>query len=130
MPALVAGLAWTLAETKLQYATIVGIPSTNPKVLERGFETIAPLAQKVAKIRNWPYQSALTFAHPVSEQVGLTNLNRRRNLANAFVASAPISGTVVLVDDVVTTGATVSAAADALRIAGAQTILQICLCRV
>ena len=44
---------------------------------------------------------------------------RRRNVSGAFRATARVSDTVLLVDDVYTSGSTVSAAAQALRAAGA-----------
>ena len=130
LPALIAGLEITLAATGIAQGAIVGIPSTQAKFAERGFETIGSLVRGLAKARGWPVENPLSFAKSVSEQVGLSRTTREQNLAGAFIAKRVISGTVVLVDDIVTTGATSSAAASALRIAGAQTIFLICLCRV
>ena len=130
LPALIAGLGLVVAATGVTKATLVAIPSTHTKFVERGFETIGPLTRGLAKSLGWPVETPIRFAKSVSEQVGLSRTNRQQNLAQAFIADRVISGVVVLVDDIVTTGATASAAASALRIAGAQTIFQICLCRV
>ncbi|HEY5059797.1 MAG TPA: phosphoribosyltransferase family protein, partial [Gaiellaceae bacterium] len=48
--------------------------------------------------------------------------DRRRNVAGAFTAHTGVRGVVVLVDDVYTSGATVNAAASALRGAGARRV--------
>ncbi len=130
LPALIAGLDLVRTATGIKEGTLAGIPSPQAKVAERGFETIGTLVRGLAKISGWPVEKPLRFAKSVSEQVGLSRSYREQNLAQAFIANRVISGTVVLVDDIVTTGATASAAASALRIAGAQTIFQICLCRV
>lgn len=73
-------------------------------------------------------QGALYLGREVRDQVGLTARERATNLAGAFAARQRFSGTVVIVDDVLTTGATLSNAAKALRIAGAQSIFAITLC--
>ena len=58
----------------------------------------------------------------VGRQRGLTLAERRRNVRGVFQATARAPGAVVLVDDVYTSGATVSAAATALRKAGARRV--------
>lgn len=73
-------------------------------------------------------QGALYLGREVRDQVGLDARQRQTNLAGAFTARQRLSGTVVIVDDVTTTGATLTNAAKALRIAGAQSIFAIALC--
>ncbi len=65
----------------------------------------------------------------MARQTGLTRAERRRNVRGAFSAAGPVRGTVVLVDDVYTTGATTGAAASALRRAGARRVNVISLAR-
>jgi predicted amidophosphoribosyltransferase len=61
-------------------------------------------------------------------QAGATLAERRRNLRGAFAAkTAP--GTICLIDDVYTSGATASAAASALRRSGARTVTVIAFAR-
>jgi predicted amidophosphoribosyltransferase len=55
-------------------------------------------------------------------QRGLLLAERRRNVAGAFRAVGRAAATVVLVDDVYTSGATATAAASALRQAGARSV--------
>jgi len=55
-------------------------------------------------------------------QKGLTLAERRRNVRGAFAAIEAVPTTIVLVDDVYTSGATVSAAATALRMRGARRV--------
>ncbi|MGN6796544.1 MAG: ComF family protein, partial [Gaiellaceae bacterium] len=55
-----------------------------------------------------------------ARQASLPRVDRLRNVRGAFVSVAATPRRVVLVDDVYTTGATVSAAATALRHAGAR----------
>lgn len=66
---------------------------------------------------------------PIARQRGLGLDERRRNVAGAFGAPAPVPRRVVLVDDVYTTGATVSACASALRKAGAERVDVVALAR-
>ena len=64
----------------------------------------------------------------VLDQVGLTAAQRHSNLEGAFGIRRTVNGTVVLVDDVVTTGATLNSAARTLKFAGAQRVFALTLC--
>jgi predicted amidophosphoribosyltransferase len=66
-------------------------------------------------------RALLERARPIRAQRGLARDERRRNVRGAFRARA-VRGRVLVVDDVYTTGSTVSAAATALRAAGASSV--------
>jgi predicted amidophosphoribosyltransferase len=74
--------------------------------------------------------SVLARTRPSDRQAGLAFADRRRNVRGLFAAGA-LTGDprLVLVDDVYTTGATASAAADALRKAGAREVHVVTLAR-
>jgi ComF family protein len=76
---------------------------------------------------------ALVRTHAARPQRVLSGAERRANLAGAFalrVPAAQIAGRrIVLVDDVVTTGSTLAAAAQPLRDAGAREIIGVALAR-
>ena len=91
-------------------------PTTTAHIGERGFDQAELLARAVARELGVPCRRLLYRAHGV----GQTGRSRRDRLqAPEFRARPPRRRTrVLLVDDVVTTGATLHAAADALRVAG------------
>jgi predicted amidophosphoribosyltransferase len=100
---------------------ITHIPPDGDRSLKRGHQPATELAKELAV--RWELEPAalLERARPVAQQAGLTRVERRRNVRGAFVASARAEArpdTVVLVDDVYTTGATAAAGASALRAAG------------
>lgn len=73
---------------------------------------------------------ALSRTRPSGRQAGLAFADRRRNVRGLFAAGSPAGGArVALVDDVYTTGATASAAAHALRKAGALEVHVVTLAR-
>ena len=74
------------------------------------------------------FRDVLQLKREVRDQVGLSARERQENLSDAFATTKRLSGSVLIVDDVVTTGATIVNAAKALRIAGAQTIYALTLC--
>jgi predicted amidophosphoribosyltransferase len=79
-----------------------------------------------------PVTEALARRVETAAQAGLSAAERRRNVAGAFsaVRPAPVAGrVVVLVDDVLTTGATARACARALRDAGARAVHVLTLAR-
>ena len=98
------------------------VPADGNRRLERGYHPAERLAAALAARWQLPGASLLARAGPSRRQRGLTLVERRRNVAGAFRAVAPVTGAVLLVDDVYTSGATVHAAASALRAAGAQSV--------
>jgi predicted amidophosphoribosyltransferase len=98
---------------------ITYIASDPVRQLGRSCHPAESLARELG--RCWGLESAglLTRTRTAERQASLRRAGRRANVQGSFLASAGAPGRVVLVDDVYTTGATVSAAASALRAAGA-----------
>jgi ComF family protein len=86
---------------------------------ERGHHPAERLAQALAERWELPCRPLVVRTRETQRQRGLALADRRRNVAGAF-AARPARGEVLLVDDVYTSGSTVSAAAAALRAAGAE----------
>jgi ComF family protein len=107
---------------------IVPIPLYPKRLRERGFNQSALLA--LATGRKFDAR-ALERIRDTPPQAGLKADARRKNLAGAFWANPDrVRGRhVVLIDDVVTTGATVEAASLELRRAGASTVHVLTLAR-
>ena len=96
----------------------VPVPMTAKKLRRRGFNQALLLARVVAAGLNIPLQDILQKTQETEAQAGLNRHQRERNLQNAFILqnNAVLRGkTVLLIDDVITTCSTVSAAAEALR---------------
>jgi predicted amidophosphoribosyltransferase len=110
--------------------TLIPIPSSPQKIRQRGFDSMTNLCKHIAQERTSIKidSSNLFLRRAVVDQVGLTALQRQINLAGAFGMRETINGTVVIVDDVITTGATLNSAARALKFAGAQRVFALALC--
>ena len=96
------------------------IPLHPRRLRQRGHDQARLLAEGAAKRFDIPVRSLLSRIRDTGQQVGRDRAARERNLRGAFVASEKAVGLrVCLVDDVLTTGATAAAAAEALLHAGA-----------
>jgi predicted amidophosphoribosyltransferase len=94
-------------------------PTSDRRRRRRGFDQAELLARAVARRRRLPVARLLRRL-PGAAQAGRSARERAHN--PAFVARRPCVGPVLVIDDVATTGATLSAAATALRRAGAPAV--------
>ena len=116
------------AELLADADVIVPVPMTRWRLIRRQFNQAALLAREISRlsgVRFDPFILRKTKTTPT--QVGSSATQRAQNVAGAFAVSAAARDrladrNVVVVDDVITTGATVSACARALRAAGAKRI--------
>ena len=116
-------------------ACVVPVPLSAWKRLRRGFNQAADLAERL----ELPVVHALWRVRITATQTGLNVAQRRRNVRGAFRLSPLVSARararfihdriVVLVDDVMTTGATSEACADVLLKAGAREVRVVTLAR-
>lgn len=103
-------------------ACIVFVPGDPDRRLRRGYHAAECLAGELAALWDLPLRRLLIRARGSPRQRGLTQHERRKNVAGAFLAHGRVPTRVALVDDVYTTGATANAAASALRKGGAGTV--------
>ncbi len=115
------------------FDAIVPVPLHWRRRWQRGFNQSALLAGAIARRYGIPVRTALRRTRATPTQAGLTNARRRSNVAGAFRVGrkAQVAGCrILLVDDVMTTGATASACAAALKRAGAHYVALLTLARV
>lgn len=115
---------------------IAPVPLHRRRLFSRRFNQSAELARQVARLSGVPFvPDLLERVRATRPQVGLSGDARRRNVAGAFRVSEAMKAAargrnVVIVDDVMTTGATAEACARALAAAGARETRVLCLARV
>ena len=106
---------------------LVPVPLHAARLRERGFNQSALIAGSLSTRLGIPVLDALVRSRATRSQVGLGRAARRRNVEAAFDARAGLrpGAEVCLVDDVATSGATLSSAAQALQAAGAGNVTAI-----
>lgn len=105
-------------------AVLVPVPLHRRRLLARGYNQATEIAVALARALGLDCaHGAATRRRPVVPQSRLGARARRANVAEAFAVSHSIRGrSVVIIDDVITTGATINALAAALLEAGAQDV--------
>ena len=115
------------------FDAVMAMPMHWRKQWERGFNQAELLAAPVARRYGVKLSHHLRRARYTKAQAGLNETERRQNLKNSFLVKRPaeLSGKrVLLIDDVFTTGATLRAAAAALKAGGAARVTALTLARV
>lgn len=113
---------------------LVPVPVHDGRRRERGYDQAALIADAAAVRLGMPWRAAVIRTRATTAQYRLDRRHRATNVADAFAvdprARAAVAGRwVVLVDDVVTTGATLCAAARALLAAGALAVSAVTVAR-
>jgi ComF family protein len=108
---------------------LLPIPLGAQRARARSYNQSSLLAQTLSRAWRVPVAYGLYRRGNTLAQSHLTLTARHRNLRGAFVCSQVLRGEVVLVDDVVTSGGTLSAAAAAVRQAGATVISAVAVAR-
>lgn len=106
-----------------------GIPTDPGRLRKRGFDLPSVLFSRRAKEFGGRWAPLLCRTRKTLPMYGLSPEERRRNLQDCFAVTGNVRGkSVMLVDDIFTTGATFSAAASVLKEAGAVTVTGLAFC--
>jgi competence protein ComFC len=110
---------------------IIPIPLGRKRLNERGYNQVGLVARPLAMALGLEYASReLRRRRETRSQVGLSKTARLENVRDAFVAGQQVRGkTVLVVDDVATTGSTLSSAADAFFESGAKDVYGLTVAR-
>ena len=108
---------------------LVPVPLHPDRRRRRGFNQAAVLADAIARTTGLATSDCLRRRGPGPPQVGRTRGARLVGPAGSIEARAPVPPTALIVDDVVTTGATIAASAIALRRAGTTEVAAISFAR-
>ena len=113
---------------------IMSVPLHSDRLRERGFNQAAILGRALAGLANLPLDesSLVRTAHTERHRAGMDARGRRESVEKAFEVRYPrmVQGErILLIDDVFTSGATVSACANVLIAAGAQSVYVLTIAR-
>lgn len=127
--ALAAALV-TASVPRCEVDAIVPVPPARDRAAWRGVDGPAALSRALGRRWAVPVADRVLMRVDDRPQRGRSRSARRRRAAGLYRGVAPIGGRVLLVDDVLTTGATVAACARCLRRAGARSVDVVTLARV
>jgi predicted amidophosphoribosyltransferase len=119
---LITAIVHVLNKARLErgYFTLVPIPSNKQSQRRRGRRFIVDLTKTISQTTSIGISDCLQVSRKVSDQSGLTKAQRISNMQGAFSLKSGVilRGDAILIDDVVTTGATLREAARALNSQG------------
>lgn len=115
-------MAQALSELPQSFSCVCNVPLHEKRRKSRGFDQSEELAKGLSEAAGLPYIPALRRIRNTKTQTKLSEKQRAENIKGAFEAACPVSGKVLLVDDVLTTGATAGECARTLMRAGAESV--------
>lgn len=102
---------------------IVPVPLHKSKLRRRGYNQSLYIAKGISDVTGLEVEEALQAVKPHSTQTHMSPEERRRNVEGVFAADDNVRGKkLLLVDDVITTGATLTVCCDVLEAAGAVSV--------
>ena len=109
---------------------ITAVPLNSARSRERGYNQSEWICKGLAKAWNVPYQfNLLKRVKHTSTQTDLSASERKTNMENAFTSTNNIDSlSIAIIDDVITTGATLSASAVVLKNFGASKVTGVSCC--
>jgi len=111
---------------------LIPVPLGKKRLKERGYNQVGLVARPLAYQMGWRYApDALWKTRETRSQVGLTVSQRRENVQNAYQADPKIvkRKSILIMDDVATTGSTILACTEALLSAGTQEVYVLTIAR-
>jgi ComF family protein len=116
---------------ELSFDAVVPMPLHWRRRWQRGFNQSELLSREIARKWNVPVRALVRRKKATAPQAGLTSAERRKNVQGAFaVKTSRVNGMrLLLIDDVLTTGATAGACARQLKRAGAAHVTFLALAR-
>ena len=121
-----------LDKTDWQVDLVIPVPLGVARLRERGYNQASLIARPLALGSGIPYSSrVLMRTRETRSQVGLSIEERRENVHAAFVAlwTEVVGQSILVVDDVATSGATLDACAEAILTAGGKTVFGLTVSR-
>jgi len=128
---LAASMASFVRDLNWPINMVIPIPLGTQRMKERGYNQVGMVAKPLAMSLNVHYApNQLKRRKETRSQVGLSSVERRENVRAAFEGGAGVVGkTVLVMDDVSTTGSTLSSSAEALYLSGAKDVFALTVAR-
>ena len=109
-------------ERGLTADTICYVPSSPAAIKRRGYDGMEIIAEELSRLTGIKLDKSL-FRRDGLDQTKVAHEKRMQNVHNKFLSRSGFSGTVLLIDDVVTTGATVNECAEVIKSHGADDVI-------
>lgn len=107
---------------------ITSVPLHPSKFRERGYNQSKIIAQLISENNSTNYKNLLIAKRYKRSQTRIKHKNRKDKVKGIFECTSSVSGSVLLIDDVFTTGATLSECASLLKANGASQVISLTLC--